>query len=200
MNAIDLYSGVGGWSLGLGIAGIQVLRAYEIWPEAVATYNANLSKSHLPADVKTLTLTSLPKNLQLIVGSPPCTHFSFSNKGGKGDLSEGLKDIIRFLEIVQFVGPRYWILENVPRTASIIEEGLRTKGHPLFRFRRMKPEIRVFDFSLFGLPQSRQRCLVGIFPFELLTSYKTSQKPFVPLPRSRLIVTDQPAVVRPLYC
>jgi DNA (cytosine-5)-methyltransferase 1 len=172
MNAIDLYSGVGGWSLGLGIAGINVLRGYELWPEAVATYNTNLSKSHPPTDVRTLSLKSLPRKVQLVVGSPPCTHFSFSNRGGNGNLSEGLKDIIRFLQIVQFIRPRYWILENVPRTASIIKEGLCTKGHPLFRFRHLKPEIRIFDFSSFGLPQTRHRCLVGSFPFDLLDSYK----------------------------
>lgn len=172
MNAIDLYSGVGGWSLGLSIAGIKVLRGYEIWPEAVATYNANLSKSHPPTDVRTLSLKSLPRKVQLVVGSPPCTHFSFSNKGGNGNLSEGLKDIIRFLQIVHFIRPRYWILENVPRTASIIKEGLHTKGHPLSRFRHLEPEIRIFDFSSFGLPQTRHRCLVGRFPFDLLDSYQ----------------------------
>src|SRR5689334_9135996 len=172
MNAIDLYSGVGGWSLGLSIANVNVLRGYELWPEAVATYNANLSTSHRPTDVRTLSLQSLPRKVQLVVGSPPCTHFSFSNKGGNGNLSEGLKDIIRFFEIVQFMRPRYWILENVPRTASIIKEGLCTRGHPLFRFRQLDAEVRIVDFSSFGLPQTRHRCLVGSFPFDLLDSYR----------------------------
>ena len=176
MNAIDLYAGIGGWSLGLRVAGINVLRAYEIWPDALATYNANLSTSHAATNVRTLTLSSLPRKIQLIAGSPPCTDFSFSNKGGKGNLSEGLKDIIRFLEIVQFLGPRYWVLENVPRTASIIQEGLRTKGHPLYRFRGLNPEIRIFDFASFGLPQARRRCLVGRLPFDRLDTYKSIAK------------------------
>jgi DNA (cytosine-5)-methyltransferase 1 len=171
MNAIDLYAGVGGWSLGLALAGVRVLSAYELWPEAVDTYNANLSTSHKPVNLRTLQLKSLPQNVELIVGSPPCTQFSFSNRGGKGDLSEGLKDIIRFLEIVRFIRPRYWVLENVPRTAEIIKEGLSKQKHPLYRFKGLNAEIRILDFSLFGLPQSRRRCLVGCFPFQRLDEY-----------------------------
>lgn len=171
LRALDLYSGIGGWSLGLQSAGINVVGSYEIWPEAVATYNANLSKRRRPADVRTLDLAILPKDIDLVVGSPPCTEFSFSNKGGGGNLVEGLKDIVRFLEIVKFLKPKYWVLENVPRTALVIEQGLKTEGHPLYRFRSLKPQIKVIDFSRFGLPQSRRRCLVGNFPFEVLDTY-----------------------------
>ena len=177
MRALDLYSGIGGWSLGLRAASINVVGAYEIWPEAVATYNANLGKRHQPADVRTLDLQKLPKNIDLVVGSPPCTEFSFSNRGGGGDLAEGLKDIVRFLEIVRFLRPKHWILENVPRTALVIELGLKTPGHPLYPFRGLKPEVRIIDFSEFGLPQSRSRCLVGDFPFKLLDSYAELAKP-----------------------
>lgn len=171
LRALDLYSGIGGWSLGLQSAGINVVGSYEIWPEAVATYNANLSKRRRPADVRTLDLAILPKDIDLVVGSPPCTEFSFSNKGGGGNLVEGLKDIVRFLEIVRFLKPKYWVLENVPRTALVIEQGLKTEGHPLYRFRSLKPLIKVIDFSRFGLPQSRRRCLVGNIPFEVLDTY-----------------------------
>jgi DNA (cytosine-5)-methyltransferase 1 len=172
LKAIDLYSGIGGWSLGLKLAGVDVVSAYEIWPEAVETYNANLSKSHKPVDVRKLSLDSLPSQIDLVVGSPPCTEFSFSNRGGGGDLAEGLKDIVRFLQIVDHLRPRYWILENVPRIAPLIRDGLKTKGHPLFRFRHLKPDVHVVNFASFGLPQSRHRCLVGHFPFEVLDSYK----------------------------
>lgn len=89
------------------LASIDVVCGYEIWPEAVATYNANLSKSHKPVDVRKLSFGSLPAQIDLVVGSPPCTEFSFSNRGGGGDLAEGLKDIVRFLEIVDHLRPLY---------------------------------------------------------------------------------------------
>lgn len=172
MRAIDLYSGIGGWSAGLRCAGINVVEAYEIWPAAVATYNANLGTDHVASDLRRLALGLLPNDIHLVVGSPPCTEFSYSNRGGGGNLLEGLKDVVRFLEVVEHVRPRYWLMENVPRTATVIEQGLRTEGHPLYRFRSLQPQIKVLNFAEFGLPQSRSRCLVGIFPFDTLESYR----------------------------
>jgi DNA (cytosine-5)-methyltransferase 1 len=177
LRALDLYSGIGGWSLGLKAAGINVVGAFEISPDAVATYNANLGKRHEPVNVRTLNFQELPHDIDLVVGSPPCTEFSFSNRGGGGDLAEGLKDIVRFLEIVRFLQPKYWILENVPRTALVIESGLKTPGHPLYSFRALKPQVKIIDFSQFGLPQSRRRCVVGNFPFAILETYATLAKP-----------------------
>lgn len=174
MRAIDVYSGMGGWSAGLRCAGIEVVEAYEIWPAAVETYNTNLGTKHTPTDVRALNLRHLPKNIQIVVGSPPCTEFSYSNKGGGGNVSEGLKDVVRFFEIVETVKPRYWLMENVPRAAEVIRKGLRKRGHPLYRFRSLNPEIEILDMADFGLPQSRTRCFVGVFPFEILESYKTS--------------------------
>ena len=177
LKAIDLYAGIGGWSLGLNTAGIEVQAAYEIWPDAVATYNANLIKHHLTADVRTLCLAQLPAPVDLVVGSPPCTEFSLANRGGGGNISEGLKDIIRFLEIVEFLRPKFWVLENVPRIAELIIDGLSKKNDALFRFRHLKPTVHVFNFASFGLAQSRRRCLIGNFPFDLFSSYAKVAKP-----------------------
>lgn len=171
MKAIDLYSGIGGWSAGLACAGVEVVAAYEIWPPAVRTYNTNLGTSHGTADVRRIDLSALPEGVSLVVGSPPCTEFSFSNRGGGGDLAEGLKDVVRFFEVVRHIQPVYWLMENVPRIAAMVREGLQTEGHALYAFRDLAPEVRIVDLSDFGLPQSRARCLIGVFPFERLISY-----------------------------
>lgn len=47
--------------------------------------------------------------------------------------------------------------------------------HPLFEFRDLAPQIEVIDFSDFGLPQARSRCLVGVFPFERLRAMLAEQ-------------------------
>ena len=44
LKAIDLYSGIGGWSLGLKLHGIDVIHSYEWWNQAVDTANKNLGK------------------------------------------------------------------------------------------------------------------------------------------------------------
>lgn len=42
LRAIDLYSGVGGWSLGMRLAGINVVASYERWGPANETSDGRL--------------------------------------------------------------------------------------------------------------------------------------------------------------
>lgn len=171
MRAIDLYSGVGGWSLGLKLAGVQIAASYEFWLPALRSQNLNLGEKHQPTDIRKLSLADIPSDIDLVVGSPPCTTFSYSNRGGSGNTAEGLIDVVKFLEVVEAVNPKYWALENVPRVRNFLEAGFRDRSSPLFRFREMVPNIEVVDFSDFGVPQSRKRCIAGNFPNELLQSY-----------------------------
>ncbi|WP_161808105.1 DNA cytosine methyltransferase [Mesorhizobium sp. 1M-11] len=172
MRAIDLYAGIGGWSLGLKLAGIEVVASYEWWQPAVDTHNGNFLGTVQPTDIRQLHMEDLPTDIDLVVGSPPCTEFSYSNRGGGGNLDEGLKDLIKFLEIVEHLKPRFWALENVPRVAQVLQRGLNDPFHPLYRFRQLKPRIEVIDFSDYGAPQSRRRCIAGNIPFDMIETYK----------------------------
>lgn len=172
LRAIDLYSGIGGWSLGLKLAGISVVGSYERWPTAVDTYNANLGTNEHPVDIRKLKLNTLPPNIDIVVGSPPCTEFSFSNRGGNGNVAEGVIDIVQFLKIVTHLKPKYWVMENVPRVAEVVRTGLQTPSHPLYQFRNLALQIETINFAVFGLPQNRLRCIIGNIPFDLLNAYK----------------------------
>jgi DNA (cytosine-5)-methyltransferase 1 len=168
MRAVDVYSGIGGWTCGLRLAGIDVVGSFEWWPAAVDTNNANNGSSFEPVDVRTMDLNTLPSNIDLVVGSPPCTQFSYANRGGFGDINEGLKDFVRFLEIVRFVRPRFWAMENVPRVAKILTDGFNDPEHVLYEYRDLQPQISVLDFSRYGAPQVRKRCIAGNIPFAAL--------------------------------
>lgn len=172
MRAIDLYAGIGGWSLGLRLAGVEVVASYEWWQPAVDTHNGNHGGNIKPTDVRQLRLEDLPSEIDLVVGSPPCTEFSYSNRGGGGDLDEGLKDLVRFLEVVEHLKPKFWALENVPRVAQVLERGMANAKHPLYRFRDLGMQIEIIDFSDYGTPQSRRRCIAGNIPFDLIKAYR----------------------------
>lgn len=171
LRAIDLYCGVGGWSLGLELAGVRVVDGIDLSPTAVETYAKNLGDNVRKCDMRSLDLASLPSGVDVVVGSPPCTQFSYSNKGGSGDLVDGMVDLRAFLTAVAHVQPRFWIMENVPRVAKIIEAEM-SPGGELVEFAHLVDSIRVIDLSEFGLPQRRKRCIVGRFPEELLLSYR----------------------------
>jgi DNA (cytosine-5)-methyltransferase 1 len=172
VRAIDLYAGIGGWSLGLRLAGVEVVASYEWWQPAIDTHNGNHGGDFGPVDIRKLALSDLPPDIDLVVGSPPCTEFSYSNRGGSGNLSEGMKDLVKFLEVVEHLKPRYWALENVPRVAEVLRKGFNDPKHVLYRFRKLKPQIEVIDFSDYGAPQSRRRCIAGNIPFGLIDSYR----------------------------
>lgn len=172
MRAIDLYAGIGGWSLGLRLAGVEVVTSYEWWQPALDTHNGNHGGKLGPIDIRKIELKDLPKNVDLVVGSPPCTEFSYANRGGSGDITEGLKDLVKFLEVVDYLKPKYWALENVPRVADVLRSGFIDPKHALYRFHHLGARVEVVDFSDYGAPQSRKRCIAGNIPFDLIASYR----------------------------
>lgn len=172
MKAVDLYAGIGGWSLGLGMAGIEVVASYEWWPAANLTNSRNNRHPVHQVDIRSLDPSSVP-SVDVVVGSPPCTHFSLANRGGKGNILEGLKDVEKFLEVIEAVRPRFWALENVPRLASIFQSEIN-QGGTLHRFAGLNPSVAVVDCSEWGVPQRRKRALIGNFDLDLMLSYRSS--------------------------
>lgn len=170
-RAIDLFSGVGGWSLGLAMAGIDVVASYEWWAPANLTNFRNNRHETTEADIRTLALSALPKDIDIVVGSPPCTQFSFANRGGSGDIEDGLKDVAKFFEVVTFLRPRFWAMENVPRVAGILQKEMQ-RGGSLERFAGLKPVLKIVDVCEWGVPQRRQRCIAGNFDMSLLEKYR----------------------------
>jgi DNA (cytosine-5)-methyltransferase 1 len=97
--------------------------------------------------------------------------FSYSNRGGSGDIFDGLKDIEKFLSVVERLKPKCWAMENVPRVADILRREL-AKGGVLARFAHLAPDIRIVDACEWGVPQQRKRCIAGRFDFDLLFAYR----------------------------
>ncbi|MES0058807.1 DNA cytosine methyltransferase [Mesorhizobium sp. M0041] len=170
LRAVDLYSGVGGWSLGLKLAGVEVVASYDIWKPANETNTRNNGHAALTQNLRHLDLAHLPKNIDIVVGSPPCTQFSYANRGGGGDIEDGLKDIKVFLQVVDHLRPKAWAMENVPRVAAILDRELRMGGR-LAAFAHLGLSHRTINMEDFGLPQRRKRCIAGNLDFDLLLAY-----------------------------
>jgi DNA (cytosine-5)-methyltransferase 1 len=153
------------------MAGFEVVGSYEWWEPANLTNLKNNGHKATQIDIRSLALSDLPSDVEVVVGSPPCTQFSFANRGGSGDIEDGLKDVAKFLEIVEHLKPKFWAMENVPRVAGIFEKEL-VRGGRLARFAHLSPKVEVVDVCEWGVPQKRKRCIVGNFDFTLLRSYR----------------------------
>lgn len=171
--AIDLYSGIGGWTMGMKLSNITNLASYEWWNEANQTHNLNFNTNHKEVNIREIDVKKLQfsHNVDFVVGSPPCTQFSFANKGGNGNIADGLVDIHKFLEVVEYLKPKYWAMENVPRVAKILEKEINEGS--LKRFKSLVKIIKVVDSAEYGVPQNRKRMIAGDFPLELFESYKS---------------------------
>jgi len=178
------------------MAGIEVVASYERWEPANETNWRNGHHPAFTADIRSLKAAELPKNIDIVVGSPPCTQFSYSNRGGRGDIDDGLTDIAKFFEIVSAVRPIAWAMENVPRTENIIRQQFEPGGR-LHQYRDLRPNFYMAHMEEFGLPQRRKRCIVTNVDLALLDSYKRLCRP-INLGQVITALASDP-VVDPIY-
>ncbi|WP_330946189.1 DNA cytosine methyltransferase [Thermomonas sp. LB-4] len=166
-SAIDLFSGCGGLSLGLRLAGYRVVAAVEIDRKAAQTYRLNHPDVVLmEQDITRLEPRELmercgirPGQLNLLAGCPPCQGFSrIRTRNGSSSNADPRNNLaMSFLDFAVALKPRHLLLENVP--------GLRAQ--PLWT--KLKRELSAAGYRLvedvvdahdFGVPQRRKRLLL----------------------------------------
>ena len=128
LTFVDLFSGCGGFSLGLIQAGLRCLVSVEIDRHAHMTYCCNIptvqeSPLHCYDDITKLTGKEILDNLgmqrgdiDVVVGSPPCQSFSTAGKREVGDPRDNL--LFDYSRLVDELQPKYFIMENVPGLLS----------------------------------------------------------------------------------
>ena len=118
---LDLFSGIGGFSLGLERTGMRTVAFCEI-----EDYPRKVLAKHWPdvpcyQDIRELTARRLEDDgitgIDLICGGFPCQDISLAGKGAgiNGERSGLWKEYAR---IIGEVGPRWVIIENVPALRS----------------------------------------------------------------------------------
>jgi DNA (cytosine-5)-methyltransferase 1 len=205
ITAIDLFSGAGGLSLGLKLAGTNVVAALDNSTEAIATHAANFpSTLHLVDDANAVNFRAF-RHIDIVAGGPPCQPFSVSGKQlGETDH----RDLVPiFLRAVERIKPKAFLLENVaglttPRFRPYLERqisALRGLGYAVFS--------TVLDAANFGVAQHRLRLFVvgfrgsSSFRFPTPTHGPAGHYPFV---ATQEILEDcphdEPNTAKVVYC
>ncbi len=180
MRVIDFFCGAGGFSEGFRQAGFEVIWAVDIWQPAVDTHTANHpTAATIKGDV--IKISQLPDiefealvpDSEVIIGSPPCTAFSNSNKSGKADKAKGIALIEAYLRIVarkKFKRNsilKYWILENVPKVDNHIKDIYTAKNLGLsgnWTLPVKNHNTGIYNAKYYGVPSNRPRFFCGEFP------------------------------------
>ena len=168
LEALDLFCGAGGLSIGLVAAGVPVVAAVE-WDDR---RDEHLGDAHPGAQAVRDDVNQLDwrrfDGVSLVVGGPPCQPWSIGGlRRGEDDERDGWPAFIRALKALR---PRAFLAENV---AGLTEGTMRA------RWRRLVEELSESGYSVsakvvnaadYGVPQKRRRCVVVGF---------RDQEPFV---------------------
>lgn len=138
MKVLDLFSGIGGFSLGLERAGMETVAFCEINPYCQRVLAKHWPDVPIYDDIRGLNADTLRRDgidVDLICGGFPCQDISVAGKGaGLAGERSGLW--FEYRRIIGEIRPRWIIIENVPailaRGGSTVVNNLATLGYDCF--------------------------------------------------------------------
>lgn len=161
---IDLFSGCGGLSHGLEMAGHRCLLGVDANKEAIETFAANHHQAAVYlGDIKKLSEKKLKEligrdTVDMVVGGPPCQGFSTVGKGEVDDVRNQL--FKEFVRIVRLTKPKVILFENV--TGMVARKNERILKQVFAHFERLgyNMDARVLSAEEFGVPEKRRRAII----------------------------------------
>jgi DNA (cytosine-5)-methyltransferase 1 len=117
--AIDLFAGAGGLGLGFEQAGFDIVAAVEIDPIHCAIHQFNFphctticrSVIDLTGDELRCLANIGRRDLDILIGGPPCQGFSLMGKRALDDARNQL--VFHYVRLVMELKPKYFVFENV---------------------------------------------------------------------------------------
>lgn len=168
-NFIDLFSGAGGLSCGMVMAGFNPIGSVEIMEQAVSTYKYNfIDKKGFDDKVETRDIRNEEvkkdlyksvknKNVDVIVGGFPCQGFSMAGNRIVTDQRNTL--YLEMFEIVKKLKPKVIVMENVPGLRTMLGGKVEEKIIKDFEGIGYKINVTVLNAADYYTPQTRRRVI-----------------------------------------
>lgn len=168
--AISLFTGIGGFDIGLERAGFVTLVQHEWDPGCCETLIINRPMCFRHAALIQGDIRNTPTSMILgeaalrvgeayiLTGGPPCQGFSTSNANANKGQYDARNDLVfEFLRVVREAQPRYFIFENVPgfqrfNSGQYMEAFLKTAYECYFEL-----VYGLVECSEYAVPQHRCR-------------------------------------------
>lgn len=161
--AIDLFCGCGGFSYGFQEAGFEMVLGVDMWKDATVTYKHNFPNANIiNEDITKVSTDEIlekagckKKEIDVIIGGPPCQGFSLSGKRMIDDPRNKLYK--SFVNLVSEIRPKVFVMENVPGLIRLF--GGKVKEEVLSDFSAIGYSVKVQQLSSeeYGVPQQRKR-------------------------------------------
>ena len=169
MNVLDLFCGCGGISEGFRLAGYKVVGGLDLNEEAVNTYSSNFPEAiSLAGDILEFDDAKIKeifgeKEVEVIVGGPPCQGFSNANRWQKENADPRNKLFFEYLKFVKVLSPKAIVIENV--RGILTKDGGYAQKRIVSLLNGLGYDVTsaVLNAADFGVPQNRFRAFfVGI--------------------------------------
>lgn len=161
-NAIDLFCGAGGLSLGFQQAGFNILVGVDNEQAALDTFeynhknavgvNADLSKQET---FDLIQKTAGLRKIDVIIAGPPCQGFSLTGPRNFDDPRNKL--YLAVIEMVNQYKPMGFIIENVPGMANMYDGQVRDAVLRRFIDMGYNTRCQILKACDYGVPQMRRR-------------------------------------------
>ncbi len=163
MKVLDLFSGIGGFSLGLEQAGMETIAFCEFDKHAQAILKKHWPEVPRHQDVRTLDGRQYRGSVDVVCGGFPCQDLSVAGKkaGFDGERSSLYREMLR---IISECMPRYAIFENV--TGLLTGESGRWFGQFLYDLAEIgyDAEWHCIPACFLGASHRRDRVWVVAYP------------------------------------
>ena len=163
-KVVDLFSGVGGLSYGFVVEGFKVEIANEIDESIANSYRKNhcntkmINEDITKLDIE-LVLGDLKYENTIVVGGPPCQ--GFSQKGSRLGLDDERNQLFRyFFEVVKYLKPKYFVMENVPNLLTAEKGYFKKEIINIFTEIGYELDLDILNSYDFGVPQQRKRAII----------------------------------------
>lgn len=196
-KGLDLFSGAGGLSLGFMMAGGMPVGAIDNDADAISTYKSifPMAKSVYLGDIEEWHPEDEIKEIDIIIGGPPCQGFSLAR--GTRFVDDPRNHLYQeFVRLVEHYNPQWFVMENVQGIMNIGGGVIYEQILEDFESLGFQVECRVINMAEYGVPQLRKRAVfvgnrMGInFQWPNKTNAKKVQK----TPKHELSLPDYNSV------
>lgn len=183
-RVLDLFCGAGGLSLGFNHAGFEIVGGIDFDEDAIRTHHRNFPDSFsICKDIKSIgneDIGKLFKNIDVIIGGPPCQGFSNANMWQKGVEDDRNKLFFEFIRFVEVIMPKVVLIENVPGILTKNNSYAKMKIYEILDKLGYCVDSSVLMASDFGVPQIRKRAFFIGVKKEVYTKFSFDNLRFKP--------------------
>ncbi len=158
MEVISLFSGAGGFDLGLINAGHNIVWANDIYLDAAETYERNLGGKVDRRDIKEISSSEIPDG-DVVIGGFPCQGFSVAN--WKRSVDDERNTLYReMVRVVRDKKPMFFLAENVTGILSLASGAVMECVVGDFAAAGYALRYEILNMADYGIPQTRRRVFI----------------------------------------